>query len=173
MASTGYNNRTNDFSLRMDSGEKNVWCVSSKTKLAFKSRRGSSNVSSKHFHPRLHTIHLLRLARRKGLSCLLPFYRADAAGVGCLSAFCLIHAAGAETAGRVVQNGLYILFIVTLLGLTRWEFFWEILCLHATSTCLRALQDFVILYYNYTLFIKDRNRFTSISIGFKAQCTQR
>lgn len=30
--------------------------------------------------------------KKKNLSCPLPFRKADAAGIGCLSAFCFIHA---------------------------------------------------------------------------------
>lgn len=60
IAWTGYDNMNNDFSFRIDcdlkseTWGKKVLLYSSKTKLTFKTRRGSCNVSSKYFHPRLH-----------------------------------------------------------------------------------------------------------------------
>lgn len=107
--------------------DEDVLNVHSKTKLSFRSRRGAVFVSSKHFHFRLHGPYISSAWHaQKGPSCLPPFYIAEVVDVSDVEVpFFLIHAAGeVGLQAEWCRNGLYILFIVALLGFDKERCSW-------------------------------------------------
>lgn len=72
----------------------------------------------------------------------------------CLFSYSCFGSRDCRESGTLLQNGLYILFIVTLLGLTRWVALWGIpgfACHFHISQSITLLSDSLKMYYSFKI----------------------